>query len=170
MAPHGAFFAGETLLYVVFAQGWTPMRGAGVLAAAVLGQVSAVHSIPGFITGPRPSDVPVVRLLTLACFGMVALAATWPGTLRQSQRWAALGALTYPLYLIHARIGQLLFARWQEVLSPAGAVLAVITVVYAAAWSMARAVEGRVVPWLSRQRFIAALEGTRPDPVPARAP
>jgi peptidoglycan/LPS O-acetylase OafA/YrhL len=162
MSPYGAFFAGGTLLYLVFDRGWTPGRAAGVIAAAVLGQMSAVHSIPGFITGPRLSDEPIVRGLAMACVAAVSLAATWPGTLRKPQRWAAIGALTYPLYLVHSGIGHLLFARWQGAMSPAGAIIPVILLVYLIAWVMARTVERRMVPWLSKRPCMAMLEGARP--------
>lgn len=137
LAPHGAFFAGGALLYLVSTSGWSPRRAVGVVAAAVMGQASAVQSMSGFIPDIGSADTPIVRSLAVACFIAVALAATWPRTLRHPNRWAALGALTYPLYLVHARIGRLIFERLQGLMSPIGAALLVIVLVYAVAGLLA---------------------------------
>ena len=165
LAPHGAFFAGGALLYLVSTSGWTPRRAVGVIAAAVMGQASAVQAMSGFIPDIGSADTLIVRSLAVACFIAVALAATWPRTLRHPNRWAALGALTYPLYLVHARIGRLIFERLQGSMSPIGAALLVIVLVYAVAGLLAWGIELRLVPWLSRHPIIRALEGPAPSAV-----
>jgi peptidoglycan/LPS O-acetylase OafA/YrhL len=58
---------------------------------------------------PRATNWPVsttlVALISFACFGLVAL-ATLSRLSRRDARWmTTLGALTYPLYLVHEKIG-----------------------------------------------------------------
>ncbi len=101
--PYGALFAAGGLFYLCFDTGWTKRRlatlGLGLAVAAYTG----VADMKEFVA---PDDItPRSELITVAIFGgMFAIVGllTWRRPLAQATRaFTMLGALTYPLYLLH---------------------------------------------------------------------
>ncbi len=109
--PHWApFFVAGGLFCLAYRSGWTPLRGLGAFAACVLALLSAVDQTETYAALYAIAlDVDVVigvvfaffalfYLISLRLFGWIA----WPG-------FATAGALAYPLYLLHQRIGAIWF-------------------------------------------------------------
>lgn len=91
------YFAAGAVIAAIAESGWSIYRGVG-LAAAYLTVL--------------PLDDRVLAVLTTALFGMML--STLSPTVRE---WrlpgsATVGALTYPLYLVHAHIGYMLLTRF----------------------------------------------------------
>ncbi|SDL29819.1 Peptidoglycan/LPS O-acetylase OafA/YrhL, contains acyltransferase and SGNH-hydrolase domains [Nonomuraea maritima] len=92
----------------------------------------------------------VVLALVAAAFAvMMYVALRLTG--RFARPWfAALGALTYPLYLVHDRVGVVLFNRLDTVLNPWVVLGLVVALMVGLAWAAHRYVERPFAPVLKR--------------------
>lgn len=139
------FFAGGMLLFLVFRDGHAPLPW--LLLAGNVG-LALWTSLPvlarGVVehTSHRPNHA-LLALSVVACFGVVALAALSPLRRLRWARLATLGALTYPLYLVHQLWGRWVIASLRDVF-PAPLTLAVaITLAVALAVVIHAGVEQR---------------------------
>jgi len=134
---YSAFFALGCYAYLIRTRGATPRRWLGMAGSTVL-SVFAVQQMPGFyfpVVTPAMLVAVSVTLL-LACAAMLGI-ATARLNVGEKRLWYWLGSLTYPLYLLHAMTGKLLFYMmpqswnvWFRIALALGAVL-VVTVILA---------------------------------------
>ena len=107
IADYAPYFAGGMLLYVLHRDGhdlgtWL-LVGLQSLLALRFAMGEYPVSLP-LATGWAVSG-PVIAAASFACFGLVAL-ATLTRLNRRGAGWlTALGALTYPVYLVHQQVG-----------------------------------------------------------------
>lgn len=153
--PYGPLFIGGSLFYLIRAEGATPARLVGVAMCALLAMTHVTLQMPDFV---QPQDVSTAtqwesRLLILMFFATFAVIA-----LRRSAAVpfaaaiASLGALTYPLYLVH-NIGRVM------VLRPLAAQEKYVALVLAVAFSLLlAAVIAQVVDAGLRRPFARWLE------------
>src|SRR4051812_26258341 len=154
LPTYAPFFAGGMLLYLLYKDG----HDLGTWLLVGLNAAIALHfSIPihenalSKLTPFEPSTI-VIAVLTLACFGLVAVA-----TLTRAAHWNArwmvtAGALTYPVYLVHENLGWFVIAHLRTRIGAWGAVLAAVAVALVAAWLLHRFVEK---PFGPRLRTVA---------------
>lgn len=106
--PYGPMFITGCFFYLLYSQGPSVTRLTGLFLAAGLSLYLSIGQRAGFITPDHISAVvvPLVMLVFFLLFGLIALRkrTTPPGNLT-----TRLGALTYPLYLIHGTIGHIVF-------------------------------------------------------------
>ncbi|SNS01157.1 Peptidoglycan/LPS O-acetylase OafA/YrhL, contains acyltransferase and SGNH-hydrolase domains [Geodermatophilus pulveris] len=143
LPTHAPLFAGGMMLYFVLREGHSLVAwlvvGMNAVFAAHAADRAAVGRIDE-ITAVEHSS-PVVWLVTLGCFAVVA-AATLTRLREVRWRWlTVLGALTYPLYLVHEFWGRYVI----HLLTPALPEYAVLGIALAAtvalAWGVHRLVE-----------------------------
>lgn len=109
--PYGPLFIVGCYFYLIHASGPSPFRVGGLCIAALLAIYLSLQQRAGFITPDVVSGF-VVPLVMLAFFGLFILMIRGQLATRVPVSTAmALGALTYPLYLVHGRIGELIYAR-----------------------------------------------------------
>ncbi len=163
------YFVAGIAFYLVhrFGPSPLPLALAGVCwlvsLAHVMDRIADVH--PGFAVQPWPAPV----LVTLFYAVLLAVALRW--TDRIGWAWLTVaGALTYPFYLLHQRIGYSILRRTSvSVAVPVWAQIAgTVAVLLAAAWLVHRFVERPFGPRL-RRAVTRALVRRRP-PRPARGP
>jgi peptidoglycan/LPS O-acetylase OafA/YrhL len=149
---YAPFFCIGILLYLLHREGWS--GAAGLLLAfnfcVALWRCSAYY-IPWSVTvaGAGVSFRALAVLLTLSV--AVIAAATLTRLQRLDWRWlSTLGALTYPLYLLHEYPGWVLLHRLGPVLPAHVAVGAVIVAMLVAAHLVHRFVERPLAPRLRR--------------------
>ena len=143
LPTYAPFFAGGMLLYVLYRDGHD--RGTWLLVG--LNAVIALHfslriheNALTELTPFEPSTI-VIALLTLACFGLVAL-ATLTRVAHWNARWmVAAGALTYPIYLVHENLGWFVIAHLRGRIGAWGAIAVAVGVALVAAWLLHRFVE-----------------------------
>lgn len=157
IAPFGASFAGGALLFLVYEKGWSAARAIGIAVALALAVLAADNRVVGFIRNPRQIDMVIAQMLTASCFVLIAICATFPGRFVTQRLWSQAGAITYPLYLIHAHIGFILFEKWENALSPFGALIAVLVSVSIISIALSVVSEQGFVPKLGRSRFAKRL-------------
>ncbi|MDM7832009.1 acyltransferase family protein [Cellulomonas edaphi] len=151
VAEQAPYFAGGMALYLVSRDrralvAWGGVALNLVLAATVVGQATSASMTRH--TQVRPGEMGGVLAVAI-CFALVALAVLTP--LRRV-RWAALtglGALTYPLYLLHQYWAFWVVAHVREAVPAVVALAVAVGVSLAMAFAVHRWVER---PWSPRLR------------------
>jgi peptidoglycan/LPS O-acetylase OafA/YrhL len=103
------FIAGATC-FLIWSRGFSKARGLILLGAWGLALVQADQRLEAFRTHYQvPMNGAIVAGIVTTCFTiMLAVACQWTGALGRV-RWVMLGAVTYPLYLLHQNIGFAIF-------------------------------------------------------------
>ena len=120
IADYAPFFAGGMLLYVIYRDGHDLGTWLLVGLQSIFALYFALGHYPDSImvaTGWAPSKV-LVAGFSLACFGLVALVVLTPLSRCTAGWMSVLGALTYPLYLVHERLGLFIVNSLRETLNP----------------------------------------------------
>ena len=99
----------------------------------------------GFLRNPDSDDLAVASVSVVICIAAVAIITS--GRLRfVLGRWAiTLGALTYPLYLLHNRIGRLFWDRMDISTHPTGHLALSVVSAILLSWLVNEFVERRLV-------------------------
>jgi peptidoglycan/LPS O-acetylase OafA/YrhL len=141
MLPHGFFFIGGAICYFIRTSGLNTIRSVSLLVAAV---GSAYHAVLGrgdFTFETQIAHPAIVATLIAIFFGtMLAIAMRWV-TLPPARIWLTLGALTYPLYLLHNMFGRVIMWELEPYAGPWARLVMVSAIVYALAWVCARWIE-----------------------------
>ena len=109
--PFGPYFISGCLFYLLRTRGPSLFRVGALLAACALGTAYAVKEQSGFMYGITPLSGFIVAASVISFHVFFAAIAMTPGILAPSRWWYRLGGLTYPLYLLHARIGKIMGAN-----------------------------------------------------------
>lgn len=138
--PYGPLFITGCLFYLILARGSNFTRLAALTISALTAIAISLRQRQGFITPDQTSSivVPLIMIAFLVAFALIA----WRPSMHFGARYAySLGALTYPLYLIHGTVGRLIF----DALAPSLGLpvrLAIITLLaLGAAYAMSITVE-----------------------------
>ena len=111
--PYGPLFIGGSLFCLIRAEGATPARLVGAAVCALLAMTQVIVQMPNFV---QPQDVSmatqwesrILILLFFATFAVIALRRS--AAVPFAAAIAFLGALTYPLYLVH-NIGRVMVLK-----------------------------------------------------------
>jgi peptidoglycan/LPS O-acetylase OafA/YrhL len=105
-----AYFAAGSAFYLVWQSGLTARRAAILALAYPLALWQSVAALPAFERSLATSmSRPVVLVLVTLCFlAMAAVAWRRTGALRWGN-FTLVGAITYPLYLLHQNLGYIAF-------------------------------------------------------------
>jgi peptidoglycan/LPS O-acetylase OafA/YrhL len=139
IADYSPYFAGGMLLYVIHREG----HDLGTWLLVGLQSLLALRFALGYYPGALPratgwaTSNAGIALISMACFGLVAL-VTLTSLNRLSAPWMSfLGALTYPVYLVHEKVGFFVIhvlrgevSPWLAMGAAAGAALSVATVLH----------------------------------------
>ena len=157
MFPVGSLFAGGCVLSLVYSSGWTTLRSVSLLWALTLSCISAAPQTRGFIPDASQTAAVIAVVIQALCFLIMALIASHRLILRRVALATALGALTYPLYLLHNRIGKLIFVTIEPSVSPLIGVLLIGSLSFGLSWLMAEYVERRGLRWVNRTPLVQQL-------------
>ncbi len=140
------YFAGGMALFLVYRDGHARLPWLVVLGNTALAVLTSVAPLADGIR-QHTSHEPVpwlIAVTVVGCFAVVALAALSP--LRRV-RWpflATLGALTYPVYLVHQMWGRWVIASLRDTTPPGVTLAAAVAVAVLLALVVHHAVERRV--------------------------
>lgn len=175
ISRYAPLFAGGMLLYLLYRDGharlpWVLLVGNVVLAVNNIVPAQMQSLGKNTVFEPNPW---LLGVLTVGCFVAVgALALTRLRTISWAPL-AALGALTYPLYLVHEFWGWWVIARLSPTLPPWVVLGVAVTLVVALATALHHAIEKpsspRVRRWLER-RLTAWAERVSRRQVPGTPP
>jgi len=119
IVDYAAYFIGGAMMYQIWSRGRSLLRMGVVLASWALSLYEACLALPKFETATRTTmDRGVVIALITGCFIVMYLVATKRTSWVGGRNWMLLGALTYPLYLVHQAIGYVIFNHCYPGLNP----------------------------------------------------
>lgn len=160
--PYGSHFAFGVLAMYLKREGVTRLRLVWLILATVACVHTTIKTHVGFVSAPTPRSTLVSCILTVAmCCLVVALAIVRVRPAHPAM-WASLGALTYPMYLIHSGV----FYPMLDTLSKGksgpfmGASLTIAALALTS-YLMATLLESRLVPVLARTAIIVRASGLR---------
>jgi peptidoglycan/LPS O-acetylase OafA/YrhL len=154
MAPWSAYFIVGAAMYLIRTDGATAARAGllllalglcGLHTARLTRDITEIHA--------TPVDVGISMAIVLAGFSAFALAthATQRASGRTARVLALAGALSYPLYLLHARLGEIAVERAWTPASRWPLLAAMVVGVVLLAWLVNVAVEGPIWRRLRRE-------------------
>ena len=166
VSDFAAYFVGGGLAYLIWSQGLSRGRGVGLGLAWILAlwqsQMEAADAAVYYRTSLEPL---VVAGLVSAAFGVMLLVALrrtgWFGR----RQWAGLGALTYPLYLLHQNLGYLIFNAAYPAVNAHLLLWGTVLLMLGAAWAVNVGIERRTAVALKK-----GLNGALDSCFPSLAP
>jgi peptidoglycan/LPS O-acetylase OafA/YrhL len=142
IAPHGFFFVGGAICYFIRKRGLSWFRVLALLLCADASMRAAALDTNGFTTSTLPADPRHITACVAVFYAVLFLISVNVVRLRDSSAIVGLGALTYPLYLLHNEIGKALFAKLPVASQWTKLGIAMVTA-YSLAWLCSRFLE----PW-----------------------
>jgi len=108
-----SFICGGAIIYSIKQWGWTPLRASGLITAVGGGLYSRVGSLDKLseIRNTQYSDK-VVTVIVLFIFGLLLLTLLPKVSNIHIPGAVFFGAITYPLFLIHGRLGYMALERF----------------------------------------------------------
>lgn len=135
ITDYSAFFIAGATYSFIWAKGLSPLRAAMIGGACLLAIVKTIVALPAFEKhyGVNMNRYAVVGII-IAFFGIMLLVSVKQTGAVGRRNWVLLGALTYPLYLLHQNIGfiiiNLLYPNINMHIVFWGAALGAITLAY----------------------------------------
>ncbi len=151
MTDYAPLFTGGIGCYLLYRFGRTPLAWGIVACSFALSVPAALHraGLEATSVQAAPPRWGAVVLLAV-CFALIAAVALG-GLSRVRGRWlVAVGALTYPLYLLHLELGATVIRGWQGIVPAPLLVVLVTGLTVLLAWLVHRYVERPVAPLLRR--------------------
>lgn len=152
---YAAYFVAGAGFYLAYREGWSVRKAGLILASLALAIHSALRQADqqSAYYGVHFNRVVVVAFIVMF-FALFALIASKRLTDLASPRFVILGALTYPLYLIHQHIGYILFNALRPRVDLHLLFWGVVALMILAAWAINRGVERPLAKpfkaWLER--------------------
>ena len=112
ITEHAAYFIAGAAFFRIWSRGLSTVRVGLVLGCAVLSVFQALQNLDSFSRhyGTALEPVTVVGIVLLFFIVLFMVATRRTGSFRQ-RNWMMLGALTYPLYLLHHNLGFMIFTN-----------------------------------------------------------
>lgn len=139
-----AYFIGGAAMYLVWSQGMTWLRGGLIAGSWVLAVSQAVAQVPHLQQRYHMGveAVPIAVIVTSFFAVMLLVALRWTGSFGRRQ-WLTVGALTYPLYLLHQVLGYQVFRHLYPRVNAHVLLWGTIAAMLALAWTVHVQVERR---------------------------
>jgi peptidoglycan/LPS O-acetylase OafA/YrhL len=152
MTDYSAFFIGGSLAYLIHRQNYSRWLNGAYLATGVVAVLQSLRRLDHmhYVYKGDVFDPAVIVCLIGAMFGSLYLIARgWTGWLGQ-RKWAMVGAITYPLYLIHQNIGLMVFNSLYPAYSAPSIVIGTITLMLGVALILHLWVEKPFSRWVGK--------------------
>jgi peptidoglycan/LPS O-acetylase OafA/YrhL len=148
--PYGGYFCAGCAAFIIWRNGLRFWGGATFLLNAALSIYLAGDQIVEFVFQPSDVDVAIARTVVLISFGLVAAVALRKLRAPAASWVMALGALTYPIYLLHNAIGKSLWFPLRAPLGDWAALVVTGVLVLGVSWIFVLAFERRAAPAVRR--------------------
>ena len=144
IVDYAAYFIAGAMMYQVWSHGLSWLRAGVILGCWVLSLYESWIALPKWEANNHVvMDRGIVLSLVTVCFVLMFLVATrrtgWIGR----RNWMVLGALTYPLYLVHQSIGYVIFNHLYPAVDAHLLLWGTVAVMIAVAWVVNVHVEQR---------------------------
>ncbi|WP_193603577.1 acyltransferase family protein [Pseudomonas fluorescens] len=115
ITSYSCYFIAGAFFYKVWHAGATPKRMAAIIACLLITSYQSVMFVGTMdkIYGTGFSSV-IACVINVLMFAVMYLVATGKTGVLKNKTWKTLGALTYPLYLIHQFVGFMIFNYFES--------------------------------------------------------
>ena len=115
ITDYSAFFIAGCLFYLNFKNGGSVGRYIGIFAALILAVWQAIQEL-STLEGRYDSSfsAPIVTMIIGVFFLLMFMISSNGTGFWREKSWVGLGALTYPLYLLHQKIGFIIFRKLHD--------------------------------------------------------
>lgn len=142
MVDYSPYFIGGAVCFLAHRNGWSLVRGGMVAIALMLALRATVESATGLEKAYNvPFDPVLMAMIISAFFVVMILIASKKTASIFRGNWALLGALTYPLYLLHQNIGYILLNAVYTRMNPYLALLLILVLALLASYAVHRLIE-----------------------------
>lgn len=150
-AKWAPYFTAGCVLYLLKSKGVTWQRILLLVASWVLSVVwTASESLKG-LKPDMPFNPLVVGAAITMMFAIVSVVTLSPIRIRSNRLTLTVGALTYPVYLVHENIGYVLHAKLLKLSGNTWlSLMIVVIIVVITSWGIYKGVERQLGPWLRR--------------------
>lgn len=119
ITDYAAFFIAGATCFLIWAESFSVSKGLMLLSAWALSECEALNLLASMEDHYKTSfnHLAVIGIITAFFLIMFLVAKRWTGFCAH-QRWLVLGAITYPLYLIHQNMGFIIFNQLYPSINP----------------------------------------------------
>lgn len=142
MVDYSPYFIGGAVCFLAHRNGWSLARAGMVAIALMLALRATVESATGLENVYKLQFDPVLMTTIISAFFVVMIliaSKKTPSIFRGN--WALLGALTYPLYLLHQNIGYILLNAVYTRANPYLALLLILVLALLSSYAVHRLIE-----------------------------
>lgn len=152
MTDYSGFFIGGSLAYLIHKRHPAKWLHSAYLATGVVAAYQSLHRLDHLhhvYKGVRFDAFVITGLVAAMFVAIFLIARGWTGWLRQ-RNWSLVGAMTYPLYLIHQSIGLMVFNKLYPVYPASSIVIGTLALVLLIALALHLWVEKPFSRWVGR--------------------
>ena len=148
------YFVAGGVFYKIYSEGLNIKRGLAILASFAMALLYGVREARGVAYYYRVEMMEEVIWVALAIFFILfALLAFGKLKILRQKRFVYLGIMTYPLYLIHQRIGFIIFNHFHQDLNKFVLLFSVLVLLLVMSYLIAAYFERPVIRW-GRSRLV----------------
>lgn len=107
--PYGPYFISGATLYLVWKERLTPVKSLILLACLIMSLIETMNVTPGYIFGQDPLDSKIAAAIVFGCYIMMLAIALGHMKIGERQYLFRMAMMTYPLYLLHSKLGKMIF-------------------------------------------------------------
>jgi peptidoglycan/LPS O-acetylase OafA/YrhL len=156
LTQYAGFFASGIMLFRLRREGFSGVTVLLLVAAMVIAGIAAHQEMKETLALYNAAYSPRTFFVILVLiYWFMGIATLHRGDVPWAEVMVGLGALTYPLYLLHQMIGYLLITLLFPLLSSYGALIVTIAIMLSLAFTVQYVFERPVVPWV--RRFITGV-------------
>lgn len=149
--PFAPLFIAGALNYMIWRDGPHIKRYIALAFCLAFALIGTVNQTSEFMVGVTKPMVLVAVGLTCMSFALVLSVALGLWRLPVSPVWVGLGALTYPLYLLHNQIGKVIWTRTSETMNSGLRLLTVAVIIGVLTLVVTMISERRLAPLVNKK-------------------
>jgi len=170
MYPYGPMFVSGGLFFLWWRAGFSWLRLAAIAASCALTCVSMFRIGPEFLNGDHSvGSLSVAASIIVVLYMLFAGVSSGRLRVEHSTLWAKLGAMTYPLYLLHNALGREIARHLEGVAGTIGAVVLSACISLTMAFALANSAERYGCPALKKWFLSLIPNGSARTAAPSRA-
>lgn len=151
ISDYATFFIGGATIYLIWSKGLTIPRALMTLCSLILGVTQSIKGLDDIRRYYHTDMDPVITaMLVIGFYAVMLLVALRKTGALAGMRWVTIGALTYPLYLLHQNIGYIIFNHAHTHVNIHLIFWGTIALMLLGAWLIHKLIEQKAAPALKR--------------------
>ena len=127
---YSAFFIAGVTFFLVTKYGYDKYYSGLLITSLITGLVNAYDQVNGFVHSADQFDHIISLCLICSFFVLFVMISLDKIKITSNKVFLLLGGMTYPLYLLHSRIGEILFNRLGDYFNPFTLLIVIISLMF----------------------------------------